>query len=77
MIKCSSDDLSAHIPHQLKVKIWSHKYFYIALLLKGTAELNEMFSGGYCTFLLKVRLKLSRGSQRRLFQILSAGRMPS
>lgn len=46
MIKCSGDDLSAHIPHQLKVKIWSHKYFNIALLLKGTAELNEMFSGG-------------------------------
>ena len=45
-IKCSSDDLSAHVPHQLKVKIWSHKYFNIALLLKGTAELNEMFSGG-------------------------------
>ena len=46
MIKCSSDDLSAHIPQQLQVKIWSHKYFNIALLLKGTAELNEMFSGG-------------------------------
>ena len=46
MIKCSSDDLSAHVPHQLKEKIWSHKYFNIALLLKGTAELNEIFSGG-------------------------------
>lgn len=46
MIICSSDDLSAHIPHPLKVIIWSHKYFNIALLLKGSAELNAMFSGG-------------------------------
>ena len=45
-IKCSSDDLSAHVPRQLKAKIWSHKYFNIALLLKGTTELNEMFSRG-------------------------------
>ena len=37
-IKCSSDDLTAHVPHQLKVKIWSHKYFNIALLLKGGGE---------------------------------------
>ena len=46
MIKLSSDDLSAHVPHQLEEKIWSNKYFSIALLLKGIAELNAVFSGG-------------------------------
>ena len=43
MIKRSSDDLSAHVPYQLKEKIWSNKYFSIALLLKGIAELNAIF----------------------------------
>ena len=38
--------ISQHMPHQLKEKLWSHKYFNIALLLKGTAELNAIFSGG-------------------------------
>ena len=46
MIKRSSDDLSAHVPHQLKEKMWSNKYFSIDLLLKGIAELNAVFSGG-------------------------------
>lgn len=46
IIKCADDDLSAHVPHQLKEKIWTHKYINLALLLKGTAELNDIFSGG-------------------------------
>ena len=32
MMRCSGGELSAHIPHQLKTKIWSHKYFNMALL---------------------------------------------
>lgn len=46
MIKCAEDDLSAHVPHQLKQKIWENKYINIALLLKGNAELADIFSGG-------------------------------
>lgn len=46
ILKCAEDDLSAHVPHQLKEKIWSHKYINLALLLKGNAELSDIFSGG-------------------------------
>ena len=46
VIKCADDDLSAHVPHQLKEKIWTHKYINLALLLNGRAALNDIFSGG-------------------------------
>ena len=46
ILKCADDDLSAHVPKQLKQKIWSNAYINIALLLKGNTELADMFSGG-------------------------------
>lgn len=46
MVRCADDDLSAHVPKQLKEKIWDNKYINIALLLKGNAELADIFSGG-------------------------------
>ena len=46
MLRCADDDLSAHVPKQLRQKIWENKYINIALLLKGNAELAEIFSGG-------------------------------
>ena len=46
MVRCADDELAVHVPSQLKQKIWEHKYINIALLLKGNAELAEIFSGG-------------------------------
>lgn len=46
MLRCADDDLSAHVPLPLKQKIWSNKFINIALLLKGNAELSDLFSGG-------------------------------
>ena len=46
LLKCADDDLSAHVPKQLKQKIWSNAYINLALLLKGNTELADMFSGG-------------------------------
>lgn len=46
MVRCADDDLSAHVPKQLKEKIWNNKYINIALLLKGNAELADIYSGG-------------------------------
>ena len=46
LVKCADDDLSVHVPQQLKRKIWDNKYINIVLLLKGNAELAEICSGG-------------------------------
>lgn len=46
IIRCANDDLAAHVPNQLKQKIWGHTYINISLLLKGNAELSDIFSGG-------------------------------
>ena len=46
LLRCADDDLAAHIPEQLKQKIWANKFIDIALLLKGNIELADRFSGG-------------------------------
>lgn len=46
MVRCADDDLAVHVPQQLKQKIWDNKYINISLLLKGNAELAEIYSGG-------------------------------
>lgn len=46
LLRCADDDLAAHVPQQLKQKIWANKFINIALLLKGNTELADMFSGG-------------------------------
>lgn len=46
LLRCADDDLAAHVPQQLKQKIWANKFINIALLLKGNTELTDMFSGG-------------------------------
>ena len=45
-LRCGSDDMSAHVPTQIKQKIWQQQYINIALLLKGNVELQELCSGG-------------------------------
>lgn len=37
--------MSAHVPTQIKQKIWQHQYINIALLLKGNVELQELCTG--------------------------------
>lgn len=44
--RCADDDIAAHVPLQLKQKIWANTFINIALLLKGNSELSELFSGG-------------------------------
>ena len=46
MVRCADNGLSAHVPKQLKQKIWDNKYINIVLLLKSNAELADIFSGG-------------------------------
>ena len=46
VVRCGGDDLSVHIPKQIKDKIWSNQYININLLLKGSIELHELCSGG-------------------------------
>ena len=46
VVRCGGDDLSVHIPKQIKDKILSNQYININLLLKGSIELHELCSGG-------------------------------
>ncbi|KAJ8313178.1 hypothetical protein KUTeg_009271 [Tegillarca granosa] len=40
----ADDDITIHIPNQLRDKIWGHKYVNLALLLKGSAELKDFYT---------------------------------
>ena len=44
LIALESDGIGSHIPHSLKQKYWASEYINIALLLKGTTELNSFCS---------------------------------
>ena len=46
MVRCGGDGLSAHIPDQIRQKIWQHKYINLACLLKGSVELASMYEQG-------------------------------
>ncbi|KAJ8308243.1 hypothetical protein KUTeg_013117 [Tegillarca granosa] len=37
VVWCADDDITAHIPNQLREKIWGHQYVNLALTLKGSA----------------------------------------
>ena len=43
MVRSGSNDIAGHVPVQLCHKIWSHEYINIALLLKGSVELQDIF----------------------------------
>lgn len=45
-LRCGADDMSAHVPLQIRQKIWQNQYINIALLLKGNVELQELCTGG-------------------------------
>ena len=45
-LRCGDDGLAAHLPKQIQYKITSHQYINLALLLKGSIELDELCSGG-------------------------------
>ena len=49
MMRCGGDDLTLHVPEQIKVKIRQHQYINLAVLLKGPVELTEMCSGSLLT----------------------------
>ncbi|KAJ8314822.1 hypothetical protein KUTeg_006972 [Tegillarca granosa] len=44
VVLCADDDITAHIPNQLREKIWGHQYVNLALLLKGSAELTDFYT---------------------------------
>ena len=45
-VRLGSDDIASHVPEQLCKKIWAHEYINLALLLKGSVELQDLFSTG-------------------------------
>lgn len=45
-LRCGDDSLAVHLPKQIQDKITSHQYINLALLLKGSIELEELCSGG-------------------------------
>lgn len=47
MEACVGDDIhvGSHVPLSLKQKIWAGKYIKLALLAKGSAELQQFASG--------------------------------
>lgn len=45
MITCVDDDVAAHVPSPLRQKIWANQYINLALLLKGSTELQEFYAG--------------------------------
>ena len=44
--RCLSDEVFAHIPISLREKIWRGTFVNLALLLKGSGELDEFCTGG-------------------------------
>ncbi|KAJ8316736.1 hypothetical protein KUTeg_005682 [Tegillarca granosa] len=44
VVWCADDDITAHIPNQLREKIWGHQYVNLVLLLKGSAELTDFYT---------------------------------
>ena len=46
MVHLGSDDIAGDVPVQLCHKIWWHEYINIALLLKGSVELQDIFNSG-------------------------------
>ena len=45
-LRCSGDEIFAHVPESLRKQILTGEYINLALLLKGGMELNEFCSGG-------------------------------
>ena len=45
-LRCSGDEIFAHVPESLRKQILTGEYINLALLLKGGIELNEFCSGG-------------------------------
>ena len=45
-VRLGAEDISSHVPEQLCNKIWAHEYVNISLLLKGSVELQDLFSSG-------------------------------
>ena len=45
-LRYGDDGLAVHLPQQIQDKIKSHQYINLALLLKGSIELDELCSGG-------------------------------
>ena len=45
-LRCGDDGLAVHLPQQIQDKIKRHQYINLALLLKGSIELDELCSGG-------------------------------
>ena len=45
-VRLGAEDISSHVPTQLCKKIWAHEYINISLLLKGSVELQDLFSSG-------------------------------
>ena len=46
MVRLGSDDIAGQVPVQLCHKGWLHEYINIALLLKGSVELQDIFNSG-------------------------------
>ncbi|KAH3850214.1 hypothetical protein DPMN_092621 [Dreissena polymorpha] len=44
-VRPSNDDLAIHVPNQIKQQIMHGEYINLAILLKGTFELNSLCSG--------------------------------
>lgn len=44
--RCLSDEVFAHVPLSIREKIWAGGFINLAILLKGTCELDEFCSGG-------------------------------
>lgn len=46
IMRCGGDEVSIHIPQIIKEKIWKNQYINLAMLLKGSVELEEICGGG-------------------------------
>ena len=45
-MRCGEDDLAVHLQNQILLRITSHHYINLALLMKGSIELEELCSDG-------------------------------
>lgn len=45
MVRCGEDDLAFHVPESVVLRIKRHQFIDLSVLLKGSVELCEMYSG--------------------------------
>ena len=63
-VRCSGDEIFAHIPKTLRQQICNGEYINLALLLKGGMELKDFCSGGSLKLNTDGGIEMSKSLQR-------------